>query len=719
MSFIYANSSLDAQSGAALDNVQIIGAVNGTFVAVWQQQGLTGDGSGTGIAVRIFDAFGNALTPVGLGNTQVTAGDQFDPDLVALDDGGAALVYTTSGGAGDIVYERRDAAGVLLQSTFITQSISAEQKASVADFGPDGAIVFYEKFDAFTGSFGIFGKVVSSTGTVSSEFIIDNQSDDQTAAAAVGLSDGSAAVAYLDDTSAGGQIIRIGFVNPLGDGFASGGGNIVVTGFPGANVGSVDIAELSNGNLVLVWDEESGGTRKAFRQVIERDGTVVFAKQALFSLDSESFNPNVEATDDGFVVQYQSVSSTGTSIANSLNYYENDGSFQSGRGSGGVTGIEGDLDLAISADGRAVGVFITDGAGEDQIFGRLLDDYRTGVIGTPEDETLFANKFGGIAVEGRAGNDTVVGLQGDDTLMGGGGADIILGSGGDDLIDGGAGSDVLDYEGLRWAVRLTSQGVIDKNGIGTDTLVSELSGGQITNSIEHIIGDSDTTLNGGVNRIDGENSADSTFVVNFATQSLGILFDAGSPIAGDRLDFTIENFDQVNGTRNGDSLTGGSDADDFFGASGDDLLIGGGGNDFLVGQADADTLIGGAGDDRLLGGAGDDFIFADAGADIAAGGGGADTFVFETGAARLTINDFGTNDVIDLTDFRSLSTQGLLDFGDLVLDQSGNTARIRFDIDGDGRIDRRDVDGDGTLDVQVIFLRGFTASSLGADDFQF
>ncbi len=92
-----------------------------------------------------------------------------------------------------------------------------------------------------------------------------------------------------------------------------------------------------------------------------------------------------------------------------------------------------------------------------------------------------------------------------------------------------------------------------------------------------------------------------------------------------------------------ESITGTKQADFISGQGGNDTLTGGDQNDGLHGGLGADTLSGGLGDDVLIGGAG---------ADTLSGGPGKDRFVFtQYHDEPDTLLDFGTGDVLDLSDY--------------------------------------------------------------------
>ena len=145
--------------------------------------------------------------------------------------------------------------------------------------------------------------------------------------------------------------------------------------------------------------------------------------------------------------------------------------------------------------------------------------------------------------------------------------------------------------------------------------------------------------------------------------------------------------DDIGDGNEASSLFGGAGDDSITGGDGDDTLYGGEGNDTLNGQSDDDVIYGGSGNDTIEGNAGDDTIYAGSGNNSINGGEGADTIIFDAasnstvrgGAAidvfvftsevatsntnRVTITDFQTNDLIDLTAF-NVTDVSIQDLGD-------------------------------------------------------
>ncbi len=105
--------------------------------------------------------------------------------------------------------------------------------------------------------------------------------------------------------------------------------------------------------------------------------------------------------------------------------------------------------------------------------------------------------------------------------------------------------------------------------------------------------------------------------------------------------------DAINGLGSNDRISGRGGEDVIDGGAGRDRINGGNGDDEIDGGAGRDVIRGGRGDDTIDGGTGNDLLF---------GGSGSDTFVFNANSGNDVIRDFGSNDVIDLSDFGAFNS---------------------------------------------------------------
>jgi Ca2+-binding RTX toxin-like protein len=278
------------------------------------------------------------------------------------------------------------------------------------------------------------------------------------------------------------------------------------------------------------------------------------------------------------------------------------------------------------------------------------------VIVGDANNNLLSGNAGNDNLSGAAGNDTLLGGDGVDTLDGGvgndsldagNGNDSLIGGVGNDTVNGGAGVDTVNYTGA-FGVTIKPLGVVDKGANGTDSLVG----------IETITGNAAF-----LNTIDSSASTGITTInANLGTNSLVV---NNSTIPGFPLNFTINNFQNVQGTANSDVIVGNADNNLLSGNAGNDNLSGAAGNDTLLGGDGVDTLDGGVGNDSLGGGAGNDSLIGGAGndtfngsnsvargageLDVLDGGAGFDTYIIGDGSS-LFYSANGNDDFVTIRD---------------------------------------------------------------------
>ncbi|MEB4677483.1 hypothetical protein MXL54_22265, partial [Enterobacteriaceae bacterium G50] len=273
-----------------------------------------------------------------------------------------------------------------------------------------------------------------------------------------------------------------------------------------------------------------------------------------------------------------------------------------------------------------------------------------------DDKTLSVEDIAamGFPVYGSARNDNLSGWNNADTLFGYDGNDSLSGNGGDDILDGGAGNDNLDGGAGNDTYRFQA-------GHGKDTITDNA-----TSSINSLVFDganaSDVILEkfGNDLVIRAYNSEDSVTLHSFFSQAN---YQRFSLTFSDRtlpmdellsLGFSVpgsDNYNYLEGWKNGDNLMGYTGNDTLHGNGGDDNLNGGAGDDTLNGNDGNDTLDGGTGNDRLDGGA------------------GYDTYRFQAGHGRDTITDNATS-AINTLSFENASSHNV------GMERSGNNLII-------------------------------------------
>nr|WP_280950938.1 metal-binding protein [Rhizobium aegyptiacum] len=262
-------------------------------------------------------------------------------------------------------------------------------------------------------------------------------------------------------------------------------------------------------------------------------------------------------------------------------------------------------DLGSFIDGRASGIDVKTGSGDDE----------------------FTGTDGNDIFDGSGGNDVLNGNAGDDKLTGGAS---------DDAIDGGAGTDTAIFSGnfANYSLALDNGNhAVTSAAEGTDTLkgieFARFADGLYDFATE-TFRDDNTAPNVPLNILD---------TYGFITRMSGAEFEAYDVIrhsAADPLSPVIL-FVSDSGTVDLSDEVGsvGADVTDFGG--GDSVITTGAGNDKIAGGDGADTLNGGAGNDWIHGGYGSDTLNGGDGSDLLTGGDGND--VIRGGAGNDFISD--------------------------------------------------------------------------------
>jgi Ca2+-binding RTX toxin-like protein len=298
-------------------------------------------------------------------------------------------------------------------------------------------------------------------------------------------------------------------------------------------------------------------------------------------------------------------------------------------------------------------------------FGDAKGDIYTGIeglIGSNFRDFLLAGNDASY-IDGLGDNDVIYGRAGTDTLLGGAGDDEIFGGAGADGLNGGDGFDFAGYLDAASGVmaRLDAPGLNTADAAG-DTYVS-IEGLIGSNFGDFLVGDAgvnyitaqggDDYLAGvsGDDTLRGDDGADNIWGGEGADSLDG---GAGYDIA--RYDYAASGVvARLDGGANAGEATGDTytDIEALYGSAFGDILIGGSGGEVLAGLDGSDLLYGLAGNDMLL------------------GGGGIDAFAFNTaGFGTDTVLDFATTAAAgaahDYVDFRGIP--GLASF---TITQSG------------------------------------------------
>jgi hypothetical protein len=367
---------------------------NGTHVVAWiDSTSFTGDYD---IKMRLDTKNADGTYTRGartLVNVGATTGDQFAPEVVALNGFGAGFVVSWwDQSTSTVKLQRYDANGVA-QGGLLSQAVIAENYDVVA-LNNGGFALAYRRLN------GGFDQIAVSTWDVNGAPGITAQG-----------------VAFQPTT---------------------------------ANHGWPAIAQAPDGTIIVTWADFDGlgiGYRLFNAAFTPLTGDLLIPTNILGG--GSGVGPKVEATlDGGFLVVFV-VNQFASSDYNGNVYAQK---ISAGGGQDGAsvllsatTNASGEPEIARTADGRMI-VTWTEGLGNgSDVYATILDPRTAGLnnlTGTSGRDNYVGSAFDDF-IYGLAGDDTIAGMNGDDYLYGGDGNDLIEGGFSSDRLYGGRGNDRL------------------------------------------------------------------------------------------------------------------------------------------------------------------------------------------------------------------------------------------------------------------------------------
>ncbi len=465
-------------------------------------------------------------------------------------------------------------------------------------------------------------------------------SGDQWTPEVLGLSNGGFVSAYVNQ--AANPFIRLNFYDAD---FNLIGTDQSVDDF---NVqGQPSLTELANGNVLVVWANNSGDDFGLQARLFSQDGEGFFPSRIQLSpenLGNNPANPQVAAlADGGFVMSY---------------YYAGDIYFGRYTAAGALaspglpqvntvatTGTQYDSNIAVLADGGFVITFTDMNPADWTIRGAVYNadgsvrkaDFPIGLTGDNQQSAVVALPNGNWAVvytdtgwpseQGSAG----ITLQ----IFDPAGANVTPGN-------------YIHVNTPSAAHESDPDVAVLENGYIVVTWTNVGAGGDIHARVFKQNG-SPVTLDGDTDEFvitgsTGKYSAVSGLPGGFITSWEDNVTSDGD---GGQITSTIQALTRTTIGDGADDAFFGDALDDFVdGGGGDDTLGGADGNDGISGGAGSDLLFGDDGNDHIGGGAGNDGIIGGIGNDTLDGGTGDDTAVFSGNLASYTIQDFGAQIVV-------------------------------------------------------------------------
>lgn len=420
----------------------------GRYVVIWEDDTF-GTSAGDDLVGQIFDARGNLIGSQFQVNQGFTLDTETDASLASRPGGGFVMVYEDTDGSGtSIRAETYDVNGVRV-TTGVPTVIAPDPGAPTISnpeiaMRPDGSYLVAYQTSNNAGDTDIVGRIVDTSGVVSGQFTIFDQTDDTTDPDAAALTNGNYVVVYEDEFGGSTTDIDVKFtiVNPTGAVVTAG---VIDTGLSIEN--DPHVAALTGGGFVVTYQDDDGdgaGNPGIKARVFDNNGVALGAAFTVNTTTTGNQNePDITAlADGGFVVVWDD-DNAGLLRAQR---YDAAGNKVGAEFLAGTVGSEVDPTAALLGDGRFIIPFEQD-TGDDDAHATIFDP-RTGPIDGTSGPDILTSRKEGAAMNGMGGKDILLGDDGVDIIKGGGGKDIISGGLAKNKMWGNGGKDwfVFDTE---------------------------------------------------------------------------------------------------------------------------------------------------------------------------------------------------------------------------------------------------------------------------------
>jgi hypothetical protein len=480
-------------------DIEIAPRTDGGFNVVWVDHGFSYVNQTYGYTV-IMRAFGANGTPtdsngwydVGDASAPTAPDSQFDPVVATLSNGNIVVAWRESDptlGDGNsasvkaqIFVNSANIVPLTLEFVVNTTVAGVQQLPAITVLTNGNFVVTWTDWSASAddpSDAAIRGQIFSSLGNkVGGEFLVNTiTTGSQYRPQITALNDGGFFIVYEDTYNFANTNYDI-----AGQHFDANGNKVgpevLLNTLTSGTQWLADITTLSDGRLVLVWQDGAGdGDSYAIRQVVLDLSDGVQTGLAHIALMPTGAPTDIMGLIDsvltsGLAVAGDSTSFTFANGANGIVFYGYGLTYSGPLPlSGTITTLyigNGSNQVAIAYNmtisGGALGNAITAARnGDHSLIDALFESFSYDLKGAGDADTLT----------GRGGNDMISGGAGTDTLVGNGGNDTLSGGLGNDTIRGGAGTDTAVFSGTWRSNTITQNGDGSFRligGDGTDTI---------------------------------------------------------------------------------------------------------------------------------------------------------------------------------------------------------------------------------------------------------
>jgi hypothetical protein len=284
---------------------QIAPLADGGYVVVWTDFSRTHNPAGAAVIGQRYDSAGNKVG----GEVKLSAfnsGDQSTPSVTLLDNGNIAVAFRDLFAGDDDIWVRIfNSSLTVVRVDHVDVLANETHHPSITALAGGSYAVSYT-FETGADA-DIVGRIVSPTGTVGAQFDIDNQSDSRDRPELATLSNGNFVAVYEDQVggSETNEDIRFAIVSPAGTVLT---GPITLIGANGPGLETdPDVAALRDGGFVFVWTDADSSVTDIRASLLNSNGAPLVSD---FFVNTTTTGAQDEASvvalaDGGFLVTWE------------------------------------------------------------------------------------------------------------------------------------------------------------------------------------------------------------------------------------------------------------------------------------------------------------------------------------------------------------------------------------------------------------------------------
>jgi Ca2+-binding RTX toxin-like protein len=288
---------------------EIAGLSDGGYVIVWEDYSRTYNTAGAAVVGQRYDAAGNKVGgEVMISPLFIGGGDQHESAVTVLPNGNIAVAFVDSFLGGNDIYVRIFSSSLnFIRQDKIDVGGSPAVHPSITAFADSSYVVSYTAGSGDDTD--IVGRIVSPNGVVGGQFDIDNQNDNRNFSEVARLSNGNFVAVYEDEFGGSSTDIDIkyGIFTPAGTAVVT--SNIVPGAFDSTLEIGPDVAALRDGGFAVVWTDfdSTDGTSNVRATILSNTGGTI-ASDILVNTTIAGAQDDASVmalADGGFVVTWE------------------------------------------------------------------------------------------------------------------------------------------------------------------------------------------------------------------------------------------------------------------------------------------------------------------------------------------------------------------------------------------------------------------------------